>query len=439
MTLSKNSHDILRIAIPSIISNISVPLLGLVDMAITGHLGSETYIGAISVGGTVFNMIYWIFNFLRFGTGALTSQAYGRRSLADCSLSLMRSLLICMLISLVLVVFQSPIKSLAFGIMAPSAEVLRWAGVYFDICIYGSFGFLGLFAFTGWYVGMQNTRIPLLVSISQNIINIVASLIFVYCLDMGVAGIAYGTLIAQLSGFAIAAICCRRYYWKVLRHLDWHKILDGNELMRFFKINSAIFLRTICVVAVTVYIPIAGSQMGDTVLAANAVLMQFFMMYTFFIDGFAYAGEAICGKYFGAENYSALQNTIGRLFRFGWAVGIGFVIIYAICGHLIIGLLTDQAQVVDVAGRYFWWVLMIPVAGVGAFTWDGIYVGCGHIRSMLMCALCGAVAFFVLWFSLSPHIGNHALWLAFVAYLFMRGLVLRISARKKFFSLAEKE
>lgn len=430
MKLIENSSDILKIAIPSIISNISVPLLGLVDMAITGHLGSEIYIGAISVGGTIFNMIYWIFNFLRFGTGALTSQAYGRRSLEDCSLSLMRSLLICMLISAILVIFQTFFKHLAFSIMEPSAEVLEWAGVYFDICIYGSFGFLGQFAFTGWYVGMQNTRIPLAVSISQNVINIIASLIFVYVFDMGVRGVAYGTLIAQLSGFGIAAILCARYYGKVFRYLKRSRILETSELIKFFKINSAIFLRTICVVAVTVYVTVAGSQMGDTILAANAVLMQFFMLYTYFIDGFAYAGEALCGKHFGAGNSTAMRSTIQRLFQFGWIVGIGFVVIYLTLGHPFINLLTDQPIVVETAFRYFWWVLLIPLAGIDAFTWDGIYLGIGNIRSMLLCTFMGAVAFFAIWFSLSGSIGNHALWLGFIMYLTVRGLVLRLAWRK---------
>ncbi len=430
MKLINQSSDILKIAIPSIISNISIPLLGLVDMAITGHLGSEVYIGAISVGGTIFNMIYWIFNFLRFGTGALTSQAYGRRSLEDCALSLIRSQLICMLISAILVIFQQYFKQLAFSIMEPSDDVLEWAGVYFDICIYGSFGFLGQFAFTGWYVGMQNTRIPLAISISQNIINIVASLIFVYVFDMGVRGVAYGTLIAQLSGFGIAAILCAKYYRKVFSYLNKSRILETSELIKFFKINSAIFLRTICVVAVTVYITIAGSQMGDTVLAANALLMQFFMLYTYFIDGFAYAGEALCGKLFGANNIKSMSSTIGRLFQFGWIVGIGFLIIYLILGRPFVHLLTDQPNVIETAFQYFWWVLLIPIAGIDAFTWDGIYLGIGNIRSMLLCTFMGAVAFFAIWFSLSGSIGNHALWLGFIMYLTIRGLVLRLSWKR---------
>ncbi len=431
MKLSKTSSEILKLAVPSIISNISVPLLGLVDMAITGHLGSEIFIGAISVGGTIFNMIYWIFNFLRFGTGALTSQAYGRRSLEDCSLTLIRSLLICSLISLILISLQSVIKNLAFGIIEPSPQVEEWAAVYFDICIYGSLGFLGQFAFTGWYVGMQNTKIPLAISISQNVINIVASFIMVYALDMGVRGVALGTLIAQLSGFAIAAVLCMRYYRKVFRYLDISKILNTLELTKFFKVNSTIFLRTICVVAVTVYVTVAGSQMGDTILAANAVLMQFFLIYTYFIDGFAYAGEAICGKYYGAGNASALNISVQKLFKFGWAVGLGFVALYLMLGHPFVGLLTDQASVVETANKYFWWVLLIPLAGIDAFTWDGIYLGIGKIKSMLLCTFVGALTFFGIWFALSQMIGNHALWLGFVMYLFARGMVLRLVWKKK--------
>ncbi len=426
----------MRIAVPSIVSNISVPLLGMVDMAITGHLGSEVYIGAISVGSTVFNMIYWLFNFLRFGTGSLTSQAYGRRSFEDCALSLVRTLIISMLVATLLIALQTPIKHLAFSMMDASEEVMYWAGEYFDICIYGAIGFFGLFSMTGWYVGMQNTKISLVVSIAQNIVNILLSLLFVYGLNMGVRGIALGTFLAQIIGFALSLSLCFKYYRKVLRHINMSKILDTQELAKFFKMNSAIFFRTLCLVAVTVYFTVAGASMGDTILAANAVLMQFFMIFTFFIDGFAYAGEALSGKHFGAGDTSALTLTTQHLFRIGWIVAAAFVVIYALAGRWAVGLFTNQEQVVTMAYDYFWWVLLIPVCGMAAFTWDGIFLGCGYITDMLLCTAIGAAVFFTGWFALGGSMGNHALWLAFVAYLAVRGLVLQWMAKIRFKKLA---
>lgn len=432
MSILHNYKDIMRIAVPSIISNISVPLLGMADIAITGHLGSEIYIGAISVGGTIFNMIYWIFNFLRFGTGALTSQSYGRRNFEDCALSLARSLLITLVVALLLISFQSYIKNISFDIMKASQDVKYWAGEYFDICIYGAIGFLGLFSMTGWYVGMQNTKIPLVVSLFQNVVNIIMSLIFVYIYDMGVKGVALGTLVAQISGFLLSLTLCMIYYRKVLRRLNPKKIFDIAMLTKYFRINTMIFLRTLCLVAVTVYFTTAGASMGDTILAANALLMQFFMMFTFFIDGFAYAGEALCGKHFGANDIAALHHTTQRLFKIGYLVAIIFVLLYFIIGHYAITLFTDQPIVVSTANVYFGWVLLIPIAGMAAFVWDGIYVGCGYVGNMLICTAIGAVMFFATWFVLKSYINNHALWLAFILYLATRGLVLQIASKKNF-------
>ena len=431
MELFAKYRDILRIAIPSIVSNISVPLLGMVDMTITGHLGSEVYIGAISVGGMCFNMIYWLFSFLRFGTGALTSQAYGRRSFEDCALSLVRSIMIVFMMSILLIVFQKPIKNFVFGFMNASNEVLEWAGAYFDIVIYGAVGFLGLFSTTGWYVGMQNTKIPLVVSVIQNVVNIVLSLVFVFWFDMGLRGVAFGTLLAQISGFALALALCFKYYGRVLRHLDVSKILNVNELIKFFKINSMIFFRTLCMVAVMTYFTVAGTGLGNEVLAANAVLMQFFMVFSYFIDGFAYAGEALCGKHFGAGDITQLRYTMRRLFRIGWMMAAVFAVLYLGLGRWIVSIFTDQKAVVEEACNYIVWIAAVPLMGLIAFTLDGVYVGCGYVVDMFVSTAAGATAFFALWFGFG-YMGNHTLWLAFNMYLLVRGLTLQISSRMRF-------
>ncbi len=425
-----HKSEILRIAIPSIISNISVPLLGIVDIAITGHLGSEVYIGAISVGGTIFNMIYWIFNFLRFGTGSVTAQAYGKGDLEECALSLARSMAICAAISMVMIVFHRYILNLAVSVMDISETLMHNVETYFGICIYGSVGFLGLFAFTGWYVGMQNTVIPLIVSVSQNVINIVVSLILVYALDMGIEGVAIGTLTAQLSGFALSAAICTAKYHDVLAKISLRKVFLAAEMSKFFKMNSAIFLRTLCIVAVTVYFTIAGTGFGDTVLAANAVLMQFFMVFTYFTDGFAYAGEAVCGKYFGMGNDKMLKSTTKQLFVYGYITAALFTVAYIVLGSPIVSLLTDQAAVVEAARHYLFWVWMIPAASVDAFIWDGVYLGCGKVKPMLLCTFLGSSVFFAIYAIFHTAIGNHSLWLGFVMYLTVRGIVLRVAARK---------
>ncbi len=427
--LSKNS-EILRIAIPSIISNISVPLLGIVDIAITGHLGSQIYIGAISVGGTIFNMIYWIFNFLRFGTGSVTAQAFGRDNKEECALSLARSISICLGISLLLILFHTSILNIAMSVMEVGEMLKHNVEIYFNICIYGSVGFLGLFAFPGWYVGMQNTVIPLVVSISQNVINIIVSLTLVYGFEMGIEGVAIGTLTAQLSGFLLSALICVKKYRDVLSFIKLTKVFRAVEMSQFFKMNSAIFLRTLCVVAVTVYFTVAGTAFGDTILASNAVLMQFFMIFTFFTDGFAYAGEAVCGKYFGMGNNAMLKITIKQLFVYGIITAVAFTLVYIWFGFGIIKLLTDQELVVATAKEYQFWVCLIPVSSVGAFIWDGIYLGCGKVKPMLLCTFLGSSVFFITYALTNQYIGNNALWLGFILYLFVRGFVLRFSSNE---------
>lgn len=422
--------QILKLAIPSIISNITVPLLGLVDMSITGHLGSEIYIGAISVGGTIFSMIYWIFNFLRFGTGSQTSRALGMHRIDNVTLALVRALIVASTISLILIVLQNPILKISMSVVNASQAVKQSASQYFSICIYGSFGMLGSWCLLGWFVGMQNTKIPLLISVVQNIVNIILSLIFVYLLGMQVRGVALGTMCSQIFGLVFGIILWFKFYGKLKKYIDWHKVFMISELTKFFKLNSAIFFRTICVVAVTVYFTIAGAELGDQTLAANAVLMQFFMLYTYFIDGFAYSAEAICGKYFGSGNQQSMTKAIRQLFKFGWIVGLGFAVCYLIGGKTIISLLTDQTNVVNLASKYLIWIIILPLCAVDAFIWDGIYVGAGKVFSMFVCCLVAMIVFFVVWFLLKNNLGNNALWLAFDSYLIVRGIVLWLSRRQ---------
>jgi len=428
--MTKIDSQILKLAIPSIISNITVPLLGLADIAITGHLGSKVYIGAISVGGTIFSMIYWIFNFLRFGTGSETSRAYGSHRLDIATLTLVRSLIVGLSIALLLVLLQVPILKFSMLIVDASNEVTYWATEYFNICIYGAFGMLGLWCFTGWFVGMQNTKLPLVILVVQNVVNIVLSLIFVFVLKLEVKGVALGTMCSQLLGLLLCFTLWLKYFGRLKKYIVWKQVFMLSELLKFFKLNSAIFLRTICVVAVTVYFTIAGAKMGDGILAANAVLMQFFMIFTFFIDGFAYSGEALCGKFFGAGNFESLNQTVKSLFKFGWSVGVAFAVVYFFSGGYIVSLLTDQQEVVKIAKVYLIWIWALPMCGVAAFVWDGVFIGLGKTFSMLMCCFWAAVTYFAIWFWFGDSLQNHALWLAFDSYLIVRGLVLWIYSLK---------
>ena len=414
------NRRILQIAIPSIISNITVPLLGLIDVTIVGHLGSPAYIGAIAVGGMLFNIIYWIFGFLRMGTSGMTSQAYGQHDLNEITRLLLRSVGVGLLIAFCLLLLQYPILHLAFTFIKTTSEVEQLATTYFYICIWGAPATLGLYGFAGWFIGMQNSRFPMYIAITQNIVNIVASLCFVYLLDMQVAGVAAGTLIAQYAGFFMALWLYMRYYHTLHKRIVWKEIIQRQAMYRFFQVNRDIFFRTLCLVMVTMFFTSAGAAQGEVVLAVNTLLMPLF---SYVMDGFAYAGEALAGRYIGAKNQTGLRSTVHHLFYWGLGLSFLFTLLYSVGGKSFLGLLTNDISVIATSDSYFYWALIIPLAGFSAFLWDGIFIGATATRQMLYSMLVASASFFGIYYGFHSLLGNHALWLAFLVYLSLRGIV----------------
>lgn len=416
------NRQILHIALPAIVSNITVPLLGLIDVAIVGHLGSTAYIGAIAVGGMIFNVMYWLFGFLRMGTSGMTSQALGKRDLTDVTRLLVRSLGMSMAIALCLVLLQYPIRSLAFDIMQPTSNVRQYAELYFDLLIWGAPAMLGMYSFTGWFIGMQNSRLPMIVAITQNLVNIIASLFFVYVCRMKVEGVALGTLVAQYSGFFMAVVMWYICYGKIRKHYNKEDVFAWQQMKYFLKVNRDIFFRTLCLICVMLFFTSAGSWQGETILAVNTLLMQFYMIFSYFMDGFAYAGEAISGRYYGANNHKGLHTVVKCLFAWGAVMTVLFTLLYIIGGEGFLSLLTDEKTVVASASDYSLWVLLMPLTGVAAFIWDGVFIGCTKTRGMLLSMFLSSAIFFIVYFVFRSSIGNHALWLAFLAYMLSRGV-----------------
>ena len=417
------NKKILQLAIPSIVSNITVPLLGLIDVAIVGHLGSAAYIGAIAVGGMLFNIIYWLFGFLRMGTSGMTSQAFGQRDLKEVTRVLLRAVGVGLFIALCLLLLQYPIRKIAFLLIDATPEGRELATVYFNICVWGAPAVLGLYSFAGWFIGMQNSRFPMFIAITQNVVNIVASLSFVYLLDMKIEGVALGTLIAQYAGLFMASLLWLRYYGRLKIAFRWREIIGKTAMKRFFQVNSDIFFRTLCLVAVTTFFTSTGARQGDVVLAVNTLLMQLFTLFSYIMDGFAYAGEAMTGRYVGARNNTGLQRMIRLLFRWGWGLSLSFTILYMIGGQDFLGLLTNDTTVINAAGSYYYWVLAIPLAGFAAFLWDGILIGATATRLMLYSMLVASGMFFLIYYIFYALMGNHALWMAFLIYLSLRGIM----------------
>ena len=425
-TLKQRDRQILGIALPSILSNITVPLLGMVDVAIVGHIGNAAYIGAIAVGSMMFNLIYWILGFLRMGTSGMTSQALGRRDLTEVIRLLVRSATVALCLALFLLVFQRPILSLLLLLIHPTTDVLPLASTYYNICIWGAPAMLCLYTLSGWFIGMQNTRFPLFVAIVQNLVNIVASLLMVFVLHWGLRGVALGTVIAQYSGLFLALFVTVRYYGRLHSFFVGKGLLRYSEIKRFLAVNRDIFLRTLFLVSVNLCFTSIGARQGAVVLSVNTLLMQFLLLFSYVMDGFAYAGEALAGRYHGAANHGAFMETVKRLMHWGLLMASLFTIVYVFGANHLVNLLTDDTVVRCAAEPYLPWAWIIPLLGVCAFVWDGIFIGITATRSMLLSTFVSALCFFVVSWGLLPLWGNHALWLAMDLFLFVRGLVLLI-------------
>ncbi len=431
------NKEILRLALPNIITNITVPLLGMVDLAIVGHIGNETYIGAIALGTTIFNLIYWNFGFLRMGTSGLTAQAYGANNFDEAMRILVRGLSIALCAATLLIALQHPIAKLSELILKCSDQTLKLTLTYFYVRIWAAPATLGLYALKGWFIGMQNSKTPMFIAIILNIVNIVTSLVFVIWLKMDIAGVALGTVIAQYSGLALAIILWFKHYGHLRHKIDIRGSLKWNEMKHFFKLNSDIFLRTLCLCAVFTFIPSISASMGDRILAANTLIMQLFTLFSYILDGFAYAGESLVGKYIGAKNSNLLQKSITNLIKWGLIFTLIFTVLYFFFSENIYYILTNDKNVIAEAMNFNLWTLLIPVCGFAAFLFDGIYIGATAAKSMRNIMFVATAAFFGGYFALQPHFGNHGLWIAFLVFLAFRGMFMWIWYRKEIVSKAD--
>lgn len=423
------NRNILRLAVPSIISNITVPLLALVDVTIVGHLGAAAYIGAIAVGGLLFNILYWNFGFLRMGTSGLTSQAYGREDQREEMRILAQALGVALFSAAVILLLQYPLERLAFRLLEAGEEVERHAIAYFRVCVWGAPAVLSMYCFKGWFIGMQNSRFPMYIAIAVNVINILCSLLFVFVLGMKVEGVALGTIVAEWSGLLMALLMWKRKYGMLRVGFSLRESLRLGAMKKFFSVNRDIFFRTLCLISVTAFFTSTGARQGDIILAVNTLLMQLFTLFSYIMDGFAYAAEALTGRYIGACDGKRLRHAIRNIF--GWGIGFAvlFTLLYGIGGKNFLGLLTDDREVIRVAGDYFYWVLAVPLAGFGAFLWDGILIGATATRQMLWAILVASAAFFAIFYLGGGAADNHILWLAFLVYLFLRGLMMTLWGR----------
>ena len=427
----QTNREILRLALPNVVSNITVPLMGIVSTAIAGHWGDDATatIGALAIGVSIFNFIYWNCSFVRMGTSGLTAQAFGAGNFRECTSMLARALLVSAVLGLAMLLLQYPVGELALWAMHGTAMTRD----YFYARIWAVPAGILLFGLNGWFTGMQNALIPMCTAIVVNAIHIGCSLWFAFGFDLGIVGIAYASVLAQWTGVALSVLllCCR--YRRVLVPITRAEVLDWTRMKTFFAINRDIILRTLCIVAVYTFFTAASARMEDkTLLAVNTLLLELFTLFSYMNDGMAYAAEALTGRFVGARDVLSLRRSIRGTMWWGLGVSLAFVGIYLGWWRELLGLFLGERegvaaiiaeQMLETAGHYIVWVILIPIACTAPFILDGIMVGATETRIMRNSMFLSAAAYFAIYYIGYPLIGNNALWLAFTLFMVLRGLL----------------
>ena len=436
--MTTTNKAILRLALPSILANITIPLVGIVDTAIVGHLSDAAAIGGIAIGTMLFDLLYWNFGFLRVGTSGLTAQAYGSSNETECRRILLRSLSIAMIAAVVILAIQWLFVTAVLAVVPCSAEVASVAREYFFVRIWAAPATLSLFTFKGWFIGMQDTKSPMAVDILVNVVNMAASYYLAVKTPLGVIGVAYGTLVAQYSGLLLAvAILLVRYIGiSVFRNIDrWKEALRGAELRHMLSLNTNLFIRSLCFMVVYVGYTSLASLYGDTELAVSSIMMKLFMFFSFFVDGFAYAGEALVGKALGESKVESRKSkdinpTVRALFSWALVVGLLFTVLYAFWGDEAFALMTSDTTVLMAAEKYKIWLIGMPLISTLAFMWDGVYIGATagvQIRNSMIWAAVGFIVGYAATFSF---VGPQALYIGYFAHLIARAFYLTIKWNK---------
>jgi len=425
------NKEILKLAIPNILANLSVPLLSMVDVALMAHLNSENYILAIGFGVMIFNFVYWGFGFLRMGITGLTAQEVGKGNTDETYRLLFRGLIIAFIGAIILFVFRDLLLQLSLYFIETNPTVNQQVSTYFNVRIYAAPATLGLYAFIGWFLGKQNASIPMVITITINLINVFLSYYLATNLQMETRGVALGTVIAQYSGLLMAIVFFLIYYKKELTKKAFQFILEWNALKKFMLVNSDIIIRTLCLIFTLSFFKVMSAKEGDIVGAANILLLEITAIAVYGIDGFAFAVEAISGKYFGAKDKINLKKVIRYCFYWGLAFGSLYSLAFLFFGKQILMLITSQAEVVNVATDYLVWLVLFPVLSAVPFIWDGVFIGVTASKSMRNTMLFSTfVIFLPAFFLLQHYFGNHGIWASLILFVIARGLSQTVMAKK---------
>jgi len=394
------------------------------------HLESSTYLGAVAIGATVFGFLYTGMNFLRMGTTGIAAQRFGANDNDGLRVSLGQAVIVALLIAFALIAAQRPIGQLAMNLLGPEAVVETHALQYFSIRIWSAPGTLANFALIGWFIGLQNARVPLLIFLTINITNIVLDLWFVLSLGMKVDGVALASVIAEYTGllvglaFAIRALRQRAGHWPLSR------LFNVRAYAAFFSVNAHLFIRTMSLMFTFGFVTAQGARLGGLFLAANAVLMNLQILTAFGLDGIAHAAEALVGKAVGEKRRDALEQAVRLTLKWSLLFAIGFFVMYIVAGPFMIRLLTDLPDVRETAMQFLPWLIVSPLVSVWSFLYDGVYIGATRAKAMRDIMLFSTIAVFLpAWYLLQGY-GNHGLWLAFTLFMGSRGIGMYLGYRR---------
>ena len=420
------NRRVLRLAGPIILANMSVPLLGIVDTGVMGHLDQSYYIGAVAIGALLFSYIYWGFRFLRMSTTALTAQASGAGDDSEVRASLARALILAVAIAAFVILLQGPIGWLGLNLIDASPDVERLADTYFSIRIWGAPAALTNYVVLGWFLGRQNAKAALALQVFMNGLNIGLDLLFVLDFGWGVEGVAAATIIAEYSAAALGLLMIARALRRVGGTWSRASIADPARLRRLLGVNRDIFIRTLALVSAFAYFTSRGAVQGDTLLAANAVLLNFFMLLSFGLDGFAHAAEALVGSAIGARDPQVFKRVVRTTTLWAAAVAGLFALAYGTLGWLLIQALTDLPEVRDAALSFLPWIVAMPLVAIWSFQLDGIFLGATHTRALRNAMLVSLGLFLVFVWIFMPLWGNHGLWLALLLFMAARTVTLGV-------------
>jgi MATE family multidrug resistance protein len=424
------NRKVLKLAGPSILANITVPLVGMVDVAIAGRLGDAASIGAIAVATMLFDLLYWNMGFLRVGTGGLAAQAYGRRDFRDAFRVLVQALGTALTAALFIWVIQIIYLETAFLIVDTSPSTEQFARTYFKIRIWAAPATLSLFVFKGWFIGMQNTISPMVVDVTVNVTNLLASIFFALRLNMGIAGIAIGTLAAQYIGLFLAVALMYIYYRKLFHYIRIRGNLKIKQMKSFFVLNGNLFIRSTSLLLVYAGFTSLSAKYGDNLLAVSTIMMKLMLLYSYFIDGFAYAGEALTGRYIGSKDSRSLKKAIKVLFIWTFIIAFVSTIAYAFADESLFRLMTNNEEVIMTARQFFPWLLVVPLFSCVAFILDGIFIGATASAAIRDTMLVSAGSFFAVYYILQDNMGLHALFAAYMIHLIVRTVMMSLHIKK---------